>query len=209
MILSDAHTHELTDNQFSLTCLDYDDYNSKLMPSNNVSIGMHPYNISKYSDKHLILFDKIIARGFNVGEIGLDKSKAHFEIQEYFFLKQYEIAKHYKKYFTLHSVRSYNEIYKIIKNDLSTKFIFHGYNLNSEFIKQTQKLNIYFSFSKNSLKSKKSIEALKYCPKDKLLIESDSNYPILESYKLISEILDVEIDNILNNNNYNLSNILI
>jgi TatD DNase family protein len=99
-------------------------------------------------------------------------------IQEKIFIPQIEIAQKNHKPLIIHCVRLYNEVVRIIKQQkFNLPVVFHGFNANSDTLKQLLKFdNFYFSVSEKILNGKNNIyKALEFLPLEKLLIESDTD----------------------------------
>lgn len=122
--------------------------------------------------------NKVVA----IGEIGLDYywNKENKEEQKSFFIKQIEIANELSLPIVIHTRDAIMDTIDILRNKITCKRkgVFHCCPLNIELIKEAIKLGFYISMAgpitfKNS---KNADEIIKYIPKDKMLIETDSPY---------------------------------
>jgi len=146
--------------------------------------GIHPHEASSYSDKieeeleKLLKMEKVVA----IGEIGFDfyYNRSPKEIQEEVFIRQIHIANKYKKPIIIHDREAHrltlDTLIKYKQKDIQG--VFHSYSGSSEMIKEVIDLDFYLSFNgivtfKNA---KKTQEAVKNTPMDRLLIETDSPY---------------------------------
>ncbi len=172
--------------------------------------GIHPYylknsefNFDSYLEKIYNCSDK---KFWGIGEIGLDVRNPNFEFQKKLFTKQLEIAVELKKPIILHSVKSYYEIYKIIKKiPIKTPLIFHGFNGNLEIVSLFEKSRTYFSVNNLILRKKNAPKILEnaFCH-HKLLFETDadSKKNNLTELNVIMEkvavIINLPIQNLIN-----------
>ncbi len=150
------------------------------------AVGVHPYEIDKYSENFIrkyITHKKCIA----VGECGLDyyrlpkdniEKEETIKLQKKVFISQIELAKEYKKPLIIHIREA-----SIDSMDLLNRYageeagVLHCFNANQELLKLAEK-GFYYGIGgvitfKNA---RKLVEIFHKIPKDKLLIETDSPY---------------------------------
>lgn len=155
------------------------------------SCGIHPHDASSYNDDiekeliELLKNDKVIA----IGEIGLDY---HYDfsprdIQKEVYKKQIILANDLKMPIIIHDREAHKDVFEILKGNMSQslKGVFHSYSGSAEMINNVLDLDFYVSFSgvatfKNN---KKTIEAIRKAPLDKILIETDSPYLTPEPFR--------------------------
>lgn len=157
--------------------------------------GLHPNETMSESElisRLLRVKDNIIG----VGEIGLDALRGAVG-QEKLFRAQLLFASEHKLVVTLHSVRSHNEVDKIIKEYKLKALINHSFIGSKEIARGKTARGEYLSFSPMSLRSSKTIEALKQTPHHLLFCETDSQGDIVEVYKKVSEILNIELEELV------------
>lgn len=143
--------------------------------------GIHPYyphnttfNYDSYLDKISNCSDK---RLWGIGEIGLDTRNKDKENQKNLFTKQLKLSMELEKPVLIHSVKSYYEIYKILKS-LNPKIpiIFHAFNSSNEIINLMNKFDTYYSINRQILNKKNSKNILeRLFAEKKLLFETDAN----------------------------------
>ncbi len=133
--------------------------------------------------------DKIIG----IGEIGLDRIYGTVNQADIFRL-QLDFASRNNFPITIHCVRMYNEIIKILHDFNNRKIVIHSFVGSKEVAKELLDLGCCISFGATSLKSPRSIDALKLIPQDRLFIESDGKGYIKDYYNSISEILNIDIE---------------
>ena len=75
--------------------------------------------------------------------------------------------------------------------------IFHGYIGSSEQAERAVKKGYFLSFGARTERSKKTIEALRATPLDRLFIETDeADTPIAEMYALVARLRNTEVEEI-------------
>lgn len=148
------------------------------------SVGFHPTEINVSEEDFtkvmsLLKDEKVVA----LGEIGLDyhwvKEKDQQEKQKQYFVKQINIANHYKKPICVHDRESFADCLEILKNNPPLYGgVMHCYSGPSDKINELIKLGMYISFGGpvTFLNGKKPKESAIATPLDKLLIETDSPY---------------------------------
>ncbi len=157
-----------------------------------ISIGLHPYHLE--SEKHQteitnnINLIKQFANHHQVwaiGETGLDRSRnINFELQKEVFYQHIKISETIKKPLIIHCVRAYNEVLAIKKQlKPQQKWIFHGFNGNTETAKQLLRHNCYLSYNYNLFNSTaKSTLFFKSMPLELLFLETDTMTNIEKVY---------------------------
>ena len=104
----------------------------------HICFGLHPIFITKHRKLDLVKLE-IYTQNIEtklIGEIGLDKRIADFDKQLDVFKSQISIAKNLDKKVIIHSVKSHNEIIKIIKdNKFTNGGIIHAFNGNVDIAK--------------------------------------------------------------------------
>jgi len=150
------------------------------------AVGLHPeeikeadlsYYISELDRiKELVSQKKCVA----IGEIGLDYywDKTQKEKQKSIFKVQLEMARQYNKPVIIHDREAHADSIETVENFKGISGVFHCFSGSVETAKIILDLGFYIGFDgpityKNA---KKQIEVLKYCPLDRMLIETDSPY---------------------------------
>lgn len=144
------------------------------------SAGVHPHDADNFEENIKEIEDlakekEIIA----IGETGLDyyKNYSKKEKQIESFIAHIEIARSFQKPLIIHTRKSFNDTFNILKRYKNLKGVFHCFSGGKEEAIFAQKLGFYISFSGSiTYNSKKLEEALKNTNEDKLLIETDSPY---------------------------------
>ena len=144
--------------------------------------GIHPEEIAGISlddvseVSSLAEHDKCVA----IGEIGLDyywESENKTE-QMRLFEFQMQLAYEMKMPVIIHDREAHKDTFDIIKNYPEVKGVFHCYSGSAEMAELILKQGYYLGFDgpityKNNVKS---IDVLKMCPPERILIETDSPY---------------------------------
>ena len=149
------------------------------------AVGIHPENLDGINEdslkqiEELAHGDKVVA----IGEIGLDyhwfHEKEHHELQKVWFIKQIELANKLNLPISIHAREATGDLLEILKHHpVNRSGVLHCYSGSPESLKEFAKLGFYFGFDgpityKNAVEPK---EAVKVCPMDKILTETDSPY---------------------------------
>ncbi|MCF2946554.1 TatD family hydrolase [Paraglaciecola aquimarina] len=109
-------------------------FSQQKLPQLKFALGLHPYFLSGYQDKHLIRLksllqqhqDKVVA----LGEIGLDAAiELDWQTQLNIFIKQLNLAKELSLPIILHHRKTHNELIQTIKNhDFKCGGIVHAFS---------------------------------------------------------------------------------
>lgn len=148
------------------------------------AVGVHPSEVEELNDENFVwvreqaLNDKCLA----VGEIGLDYHYPDPErdLQKYWFKKQLELAKDINKPVVIHSREAALDTMDILTMEeyRNIKGVMHCYSYTVETAKELQKLDYYFGIGGvvTFSNAKKLVEAVKYIPIDRILLETDCPY---------------------------------
>lgn len=165
------------------------------------SVGCHPWfadNYFKY--KNLISQNCQLTECIAIGEIGLDRTKGEFSLQEKVFEEQLNLAHNFKKTVIIHSVRAYDRLLYFYKKYNSVKWIIHGYNGSFEQAQQLINKGIYLSIGTDILYSNRKItKVLPLLPLDFIFFETDTlNVNIKDIYKKAAELLKIDLQKLKN-----------
>lgn len=137
--------------------------------------GLHPYdsgamNCKTITERLNTIKDHLIG----IGEIGLDHTIPNdMACQKEIFECQFDYAFRNHLPVTIHCVKAYNDIVQILKQKRYNRVVIHSFSSHPIVALQLLDAGCYLSFSDQSLKSKKSIEAFKRLPADRLFLETD------------------------------------
>ncbi|MBQ5619456.1 MAG: TatD family hydrolase [Alistipes sp.] len=156
------------------------------------AVGLHPWQ----AEHGAVPSEEQIEAADAVGEIGLDKAcEVDFERQTAMFEAQLRLAEQHKKPVVVHCVRAFEEVMNALEKFALRTVIFHGFIGSSEQAERAVKKGYYLSFGARTERSKKSIEALRATPLDRLFIESDeAETPIAEIYALVARLRGLEVE---------------
>ena len=155
------------------------------------AVGLHPWQAAT----GVIPSEAEILSADAVGEIGLDKAcEVDFEQQRAVFEAQLRLAEQHKKPVVVHCVRAFEEVISALEKFTLKAVIFHGFIGSQEQAARAVKKGYFLSFGARTERSKKTIEALRATPLDRLFVETDeADTPIAEMYALVARLRNTEI----------------
>lgn len=143
-----------------------------------LALGYHPDMISYY-DFNKEKFNKYINLTNYIGEIGLDFTSNN----EIYRVKQLQIFEHIcssikdsPKILSVHSKKSENQVFQILKENQIKFAVFHWYSGNVKLIKEIIDQGYYFSVNYGMLKSKNGRKILSNIPLNRVLFETDGPF---------------------------------
>ena len=146
------------------------------------AVGIHPEELSDFSDEALDEIEKLAAhpKCVAVGEVGLDyywdaDRKAE---QKELFARQIELALRLDKPVIVHDREAHGDSFELVSRYEKLRGVFHCYSGSAEMAKELLKRGWYLGFDgpvtyKNA---RKTLEVLEICPMDRILLETDSPY---------------------------------
>lgn len=158
-------------------------------PQGAFTAGVHPWDVGKTDFSVLDFFQEPPQGLVGVGEIGLDFSMrdADRALQTEGFVRQLAIAERLGLPVVLHCVRAYNEVQAELKKYRLRAVVFHGFSGSPELAHQLTGQGYYLSFSAFTLRSPRTVEALKVTPPDRLFLETDDD-PYADIGRLYGEV---------------------
>lgn len=165
------------------------------------AVGTHPW----LADRGLVLNEEEISLADAIGEIGLDRAcSVNWEDQIRVFNAQLEWAGKYQKPVVLHCVKAFEEVMQTINGRRLPAVIFHGFIGSKEQAVRALKAGYYLSFGRRTLTSRKTIDALRLTPLNRLFVESDEDpTPIAQIYAEIARLREVSIDTLIEHTTLN------
>jgi len=148
------------------------------------TVGVHPHDASKATNEtfknlsEVVKHPKVVA----VGEIGLDY---HYDFsprerQHAVFIEQMQLAAAAKKPIVIHTREAWDDTISMIREhwDVALGGIMHCFSGNPEQAQQALDLGFYLSFGGivTFPKALEIQESARFCPSDRLLIETDAPY---------------------------------
>lgn len=183
------------------------------------TIGLHPHNAEQYTEdflkEYIDLLDKNKDIIVAVGEIGLDYNRmlSSKKIQKYVFQEMLTIAEQNDLPVFLHERDAANDFYDILghNTNITEKSVVHCFTGTKDTVKKYLHLGCMIGITGwvcDNKRNKDLIEAIKYIPLDRIMIETDGpflapkninkrrNLPIYLPYiwKRIAEIKEEEED---------------
>lgn len=133
-----------------------------------------------------------------IGECGLDYAcKVDRELQKELFRWHLDAADRLHKPVVLHVVRAMDDALRILDSYKTIKgIVFHGFIGSKEQAAECLKRGYYLSFGERSLRSPKSIEALRITPLSQLFCETDDNTTVAieEIYNRMAQIKQIGVE---------------
>ena len=133
-----------------------------------------------------------------IGECGLDYAcKVDRELQKELFRWHLDAADRLHKPVVLHVVRAMDDALRILDSYKTIKgIVFHGFIGSKEQASECLKRGYYLSFGERSLRSPKSIEALRITPLSQLFCETDDNTTVAieEIYNRVAQIKQIGVE---------------
>lgn len=144
------------------------------------SFGIHPWYVDGASGGwESRLADRLGRMPSGVGEIGLDFALREYDRdrQEWFFIRQLEIANRFARPVSLHCRRAWGRLIEILgEHTPAAGGLVHAYSGSAELVPVLESLGMYLSFSGTITRSRnrRGHEAVRRVSPARLLIETDS-----------------------------------
>jgi TatD DNase family protein len=195
------HTHQTVENNFAIINLFPEDIKD-MLPEKYYSAGIHPWHVTKInSEEQLLIIEK--AASFKnvlaVGEIGLDKLKPEFELQNLVFNKQVCIANNHQKPIIIHCVKAYAELLELLKaGTIKVPVIIHRYSGNKTTAEQLIRFDCYLSFGHELFHTNsKTPHVFRSLPMDRIFLETDDSEKTIQAiYQKASDIKELSLKDI-------------
>lgn len=140
-------------------------------------VGVHPWHASAAS-----IDVEAMRSATLIGEIGLDFACDVDRVaQERLFREQLSIAQQWQKPVVLHCVRAFEPMMKILGEYRLAAVIFHGFIGSRQQVERAVARGYYLSFGEASLRSPRTVEAMKSVPIENLFAETDESDVAIES----------------------------
>jgi len=145
------------------------------------SFGVHPWYVKKVSPAWADKLNQLVHKyNCGIGEIGIDGWVKGIDmgLQEEIFVEQLKLACDYDLPVTIHCVRAWDRLLKILKSTGTpgSGFVVHSYGGLEKYIDPLAEMGAYFSFPgyfarKNKFEQRNSFKSV---PIERLLIETDA-----------------------------------
>lgn len=143
--------------------------------------GVHPWRVDDLPDDWEAALRKVLDSGaVSVGEIGLDNwvEPRDEKLQKDVFMRQLQLASETGLPPSIHCVRAHGQLIDCLRSgpDLPMGFLAHGFGGSREVLYQLLDLGGYVSFSAYGAHPgrKRIRDAVRACPADRLLAETDA-----------------------------------
>lgn len=145
-------------------------------------VGVHPHDSSKLTDDGISELENLLShkKAVALGEIGLDYyyDNSERDVQKHWFTAQTELAKSLNCPISVHTRDAMEDTLNILKAHGGGDGIIHCYSGSVESAKILLNMGYYISFAgpvtfKNA---STALDVIRYVPKDRMLIETDSPY---------------------------------
>ncbi len=148
------------------------------------TVGIHPHDAGKVSERDWQLFDQLLKRPgvVAVGEIGLDyyRNLSDPKEQEKIFSRQLQIAKSANLPIVIHDRDAHRDTLRMLREEIGTgwKIVFHCFSGDREFAREVLELGAWIGIDgpvtfKNASELR---EVVSYVPLDRILLETDCPY---------------------------------
>ncbi|SFV67017.1 Putative deoxyribonuclease YcfH [hydrothermal vent metagenome] len=153
---------------------------TKTYPQCYGAYGLHPWMIEQHHEEDIIILDNFLNKNTSVavGEIGIDlfnQFKGSKEKQQWFFIKQLELAQKYKLPIIIHSRKSVDLIYEILKDFKDITGVFHGYSGSLQQAENLITRGFYLGVgSILTYPNTKIRQVIQQIPLEKIILETDA-----------------------------------
>ena len=170
-----------------------------------ISIGLHPWHVDEEWKEQV--FDNLIPwlnlpQVVAIGEAGIDRLHGgNLANQLAAFERQAQLAKEVRRPLIIHCVKAFDEIIRLHKTLFKHEaWIIHGFRGKAAQAQQLLREGFYLSFGEHY-----HDEALRQCPTDHLLMETDESAISIETlYSRVATLRGVEIEELKEQVNKNI-----
>ncbi len=178
---SDFHTHNKEINDIPALIS-----SEEILPDKLFSLQIHPWHLpEKYTPLSPDIKEQLSAASA-LGEIGLDKiNGVDFQTQQKYLIELFELASDCKKPVILHIVKSFQELFNLLK-PFNLKVMIHGFRGSPQLLQELWKRKITVSFH-HRIVNNTSLAMQLMNPGGAFGFESD-DYPDICIKKVISDL---------------------
>lgn len=195
----DIHTHKIINPQNVISL--HSELWSRERECGSVSVkiskGVHPWDASKITPQELQEFFADRSGVAAIGECGFDfaHGRGNFEDQKSVFSYQITKSVELSLPIIIHSVKASAEVILALRGQSMEGVIIHGFTGSHQQAEAYLGEGYYISFGPSMLRSPKTQQALRAMPLDRVFLETDdSEMPIEEIYKFVSDLLKVNLE---------------
>ncbi|MBC8125354.1 MAG: TatD family hydrolase [Candidatus Kapabacteria bacterium] len=164
------------------------------------TVGLHPEDVNQDWRDALDIVEELTSEELvlGIGESGLDRScNASWLHQIDAFEYSADLAERVSKPLTVHCLKAHDELLRVHKFiDPLQPWLVHGFVKGADLARQFLDVGMTLSFGSAVLKESSSlVEAIRICPPDKFLLETDSTViPIEDIYAAVASIRGVPLE---------------
>ena len=147
------------------------------------ALGLHPWSLGQMDsgqlDLTLSLIEENVNQAVGIGEVGMDyhkrvKAAADKERQKEAFRLVLEIARRHDKAVSIHSRYSWKDCFDLVRDSGVSKAVFHWYTGFSSVLREIIAGGFFISATPAAEYHDEHRRAIKECPLDRLLLETDT-----------------------------------
>lgn len=179
-----------------------------LHPELYMSVGVHPWYAAEWTMENIPLLDSMLSPScFSLlGEIGLDNAcDTPFSVQVQVFEKQLQIADKEQIPVLIHNV-GHQEVLLALKKKYGRipTWILHGFRGKVQEARQFLDHGFHLSFG-----LKFHVESLRFCPLDRLFLETDnSSVDLKELYAIVAKEKSISLERLEQSLHHNFNSIV-
>ena len=164
--------------------------------------GIHPWHAEECGIEDAAMLRKALGSAVDcaqaIGETGLDSAcTAGREAQERLFRAHLQLAAELHLPVVIHCVRSFEAVMKILGEYGLPRVLFHGFIGSAEQARRAAERGYYLSFGLRSLRSPKTVAAMRTVPPESLFVETDDDdTPIDEVYRMAAAALGISAESL-------------
>ena len=147
------------------------------------ALGLHPWSLGQMDsaqvDLNLRFIEENVGLAVGIGEVGMDyhkrvKAAAGKERQKEVFRTVLEIARRHDKAVSVHSRYSWKDCFDLVRDSGVRKAVFHWYTGFSSVLREIIAEGLFISATPAAEYHDEHRRAIKECPLDTLLLETDT-----------------------------------
>ena len=161
--------------------------------------GIHPWQADEFdaadADSLRVVLGSRLDGAQAIGETGLDFAcSTGREAQERLFRAHVQLAEQMRLPVVIHCVRAFEPVMKILSEYAVPRVLFHGFIGSAEQARRAVGRGYWLSFGLRSLRSPRTVEAMRTVPLERLFIETDDDeIGIGEVCRMAAESLNIDI----------------
>lgn len=199
MTYFDAHSHRRSKDPSTTTlvCVRITASTEVFETDGICTVGLHPWDVTEDWRDVVDIVEDLAQEELvvGIGEVGIDRAcDAPWQHQVDAFEYIADLAERVSKPLVIHCVKAHDELLRIHRfvNPVQP-WVLHGFVKGADLAKQCLDAGMYLSFGPAVFKESVSlIEALRLCPADRLLIETDDEHvSISDVYTTVAKLRGV------------------